>query len=279
MLTRGACSAIDPARDRFTLALGAGRWPSLDEHARRAPSTAARRGGGAPLVRRRHDRLWLGTRDAPGLAVLDLRTGHLARYRHRPDDPMSAPNSPTITFFEDRAGGVWVSTYQGAPARDPAEHPLPAPLRPYPRPQHPARPRPAGPPPRERLLRADVPARASRHLRAPPRLHRRDARSVPSSLRGRRRRALGGDVCVGRGAEGSTACGPDGTHARYTQTSAPRLPPPRLFSASSTKTREGRLWVGTEGGLVRYDRRPTASCACTRRTTTDRPSARRRSGP
>src|SRR5690606_18782378 len=57
-----------------------------------------------------------------------------ARYRHRPGDPVSAPDSPTIAFFEDRAGGLWVSTFRGLRRVAPPSHvfhhlPLPAPDR------------------------------------------------------------------------------------------------------------------------------------------------------
>ncbi len=249
--TRGLLR-YDSARDRFALALGAERWPSLDEHA--APLPLARRiaDEGHRWLVDGHDRLWIGSGDAAGLAVLDLRTGHLARYRHRPDDPVSAPNSPTITFFEDRAGGVWVSTYQGLRRVTP-----PSTLF-----RHLSVPTPD----RSTRLALDRQGRLlvsvfcgttyrlgplgtfERHPAFPPGLSL-CALDAYEDADG----ALWVATFAYDAERGLHRLRPDGTHTRYT--SLPDDPGPLSQSLLRVlhEDPKGRLWVGTEAGLVRYD--------------------------
>src|SRR5690606_21505462 len=100
-----------PGRDRFTLVLAAEDWPSLDERAGPLPLSERIAAEGQRWLVDRHDRLWIGSGETPGITVLDLQTRRLARYR--PGDPESAPGRPVIAFFEDHAGGVWVRSLSG----------------------------------------------------------------------------------------------------------------------------------------------------------------------
>ncbi|MCP3960921.1 MAG: hypothetical protein GY719_24000 [bacterium] len=63
--------------------------------------------------------LWVGTRDS-GLNRLDPATGKFRRFRHDPADPGSLASDKTFAVYADRAGMLWVGTAGGLGLFDPA---------------------------------------------------------------------------------------------------------------------------------------------------------------
>jgi signal transduction histidine kinase/streptogramin lyase len=57
--------------------------------------------------------LWCTMQKTPGLHALDLRTGRLTTYRHRPGDSFSLPDDDVHRIFEDRSGVLWFATMAG----------------------------------------------------------------------------------------------------------------------------------------------------------------------
>ena len=238
--------------DRFSLVLDAEDWPSLDEGTTRRPLPDLILSEGHRWLVDGHDRLWIGSSESPGLAVLDLRTSRLARYRHHSGDPASASDRPTITFFEDRAGGVWVSTFNGlrrvAPPSAVFRHrALPAPDR------------------STRLtldrrgrILASVFCGATYRLRAGGTFEHHPA--FPPGLALCAMGAYedsGGALWVATFASdarrGLHRFEPGGTHVRYTHDPDDAGSLPEYLLRVLHRDPDGRLWVGTEAGLVRYD--------------------------
>lgn len=57
----------------------------------------------------RQGMLWIGTMGG-GLNRLDTASGRFARYNHRPDDPHSLSDDSITAIFEDHAGALWIGT-------------------------------------------------------------------------------------------------------------------------------------------------------------------------
>ena len=58
--------------------------------------------------------LWIATEDPGALNRLDLTTGVFTRYEHDPTNPHRLPHTYGIrAICEDRAGGLWLGTYNG----------------------------------------------------------------------------------------------------------------------------------------------------------------------
>ncbi len=238
--------------DRFSLVLDAEDWPSLDEGAARSPLPDLILSEGHRWLVDGHDRLWIGSSESPGLAVLDLRTGRLARYRHHAGDPASAPDRPVMAFFEDRAGGVWVSTFSGLrrvapPSAVFQHHALPAPDRST---------RLALD--RQGRILASVFCGATYRLRAEGTFERHPA--FPPGLALCAMDAYedsDGALWVATFASdvrrGLHRFEPGGPHVRYTHDPRDAGSLPEHLLRVLHRDPDGRLWVGTEAGLVRYD--------------------------
>lgn len=65
------------------------------------------------------DRLWIGT-FSRGLDVMDLRTGRVRNYRHDPADKSTIPNDHIYSLYKGSDGTVYVGTLHGACSYDPA---------------------------------------------------------------------------------------------------------------------------------------------------------------
>ncbi len=61
-------------------------------------------------------RIWVGTMRA-GLDRIDTDGNTVTRFRHDPDDPASLPADGIMSLLEDREGRIWVGTFGGGVAR------------------------------------------------------------------------------------------------------------------------------------------------------------------
>lgn len=251
VLTEQGLYRYESAPDRFTLVVAARDWPSLDAHAARR--TLARRAAdeGHRWIVDGYDRLWIASGETPGVTVLDLRTGRLARYHHHPGDPVSPSERPTIAFFEDRAGGVWVSSFNGvrrvAPPSGVFRHlALPTPDRGT---------RLALD--RQGRLLAGVFCGATYRLQAGGSFERHPAFSGGLALctldsyedaAG----ALWVATFASNGQNGLHRLGPNGAHARYAHSTRASASLPHSLLRVVHEDPKGQLWIGTEGGLARY---------------------------
>lgn len=71
----------------------------------------------------RANRVWLGTY-SQGLAVLDRATGAVKRYTHNPTDRTSLSSDAVIALLEDRSGRVWIGTTEGLDIYEERSHHL-----------------------------------------------------------------------------------------------------------------------------------------------------------
>ena len=170
-----------------------------------------------------------------------------------------------VAAVEDRAGGVWVSTFNGLRRVAP-----PSPVF-----QHLALPAPG----RATRLTLDRQGRilASVFERPPAfppglALCALDAYEDADG-------ALWVATFASDGGRGLHRLGRDGSHARYTPDPSDPGTLPHSLLRVLHEDPAGRLWIGTEAGSPATIPPPTASCACKRRTTPEGSSATRRSGP
>ena len=65
--------------------------------------------------------LWVSTW-GEGVSALDRSTGHSTRYKNNPNDPGSLSNNNVAHVFQDREGSLWFSTLHGLNRFDPKAH-------------------------------------------------------------------------------------------------------------------------------------------------------------
>lgn len=253
VLTDRGLLRYDTHQGRFVSILEGEKWPSLNDSSMYRPFPERLHSEGQRWFVDSYDRLWVGSSETPGLVVLDLQTGSLSRYEFRPDIPWSVPSSPTITFSEDRTGGVWVSTFSGlrhvAPLSSVFHHiTLPETDRSV---------RLALD--REGQLLAGV--FCGRIFRLETENGIEELSSLPLNI---------DDLCTltilqdRRGAYWIATFASDrrgglhrvdsgGGYARYTHIQQDAGSLPHALLRVIHEDREGRIWVGTEGGLARYE--------------------------
>ena len=159
--------------------------------------------------------LWIGTGD--GLDELDRQSGQMTRYTHDPDDPLSLSSNYVTSIIQDRAGVLWIASHGG-------------------------------------LNRLNRPGGNFSRVQADP----KDPHSLSSDLINVLFEDKDGYLWVGTAGGGLNRRDPaNGRFDHYSYVEGDR--PPGTLGLNhilSFQQDEGdTLWIGTTGGLIRFDQR------------------------